>query len=584
MDTLHAHQSSRRLDLSDGPLLGHVVQVQSEQIDVHLSDPAMIAIVSVSDLVALPSPSGFVIAIVDGLGKTGAGTAANGAEAPAGALMRVMPVGTLHISDDGRGSFRPGAASHPPIDGPCHLIDGERFASFMGLLGEDVPEDERLVLGRFLADRPAPAIADGNRLLQRHMAILGNTGAGKSWTVGLLLDRASRLRHTNMIVLDMHGEYGPLAKSVDGKPPLVRAMRIAGPADLLYAAEDVVHLPFWLLELEELMSLVINETDPDAPDQRMCLTERVQTLKRSTLAEMGRADAVSTATVDSPVPYKLDDLLRWLKNDEVERIVRHPSGRVDPGPFTGKLGGLIARIEARQADPRYGFIFHPPDHTDTDDWLAETSTKLLEAGRGDVGIKVIDFSEVPAAIVPMVAGVLSRLIYNVQFWMAPADRTPVCIVCDEAHIYLPANAAERSAVHRVAIEAFEAIAKEGRKYGVCLAVVSQRPSDVSRTILSQCNNYIIMRLTNDQDQEVIRHLVSGAVAGLTSTLPMLDVGEAIVIGDAILLPVRIKLDPPTLKPASVTMPYWTMWATKASSTEAIHAGVEALRNQWRGDD
>ena len=161
-----------------------------------------------------------------------------------------------------------------------------------------------------------------------------------------------------------------------------------------------------------------------------------------------------------------------------------------------------------------------------------------------MGIKAIDFSEVPAAILPLVAGVLSRLVYNVQFWMDPADRTPVCIVCDEAHLYLPERCAPHGRAARRAARSFEAIAKEGRKYGVCIAVVSQRPSDVSRTILSQCNNFMIMRLTNDQDQEVIRHLVSATLSSLTGVLPMLDVGETVLIGDAILLPMRIKLDTP----------------------------------------
>jgi hypothetical protein len=578
---LTADPPERPLGLDEGAVLGRVHRVSADRVDVGLDDPAMVARVTVSDLVALPAADGFLIGIVESLG-TADMRDGPGMMAGPSVVMRLMPVGTLHPAEGASGSFRPGASAHPSIGADCHLIEGERFTAFMSLLGEDVAEGERLELGRYVADRSAIAIADGNRLLQRHVAILGNTGAGKSWTIGLLLERAARLSHANMIVLDMHGEYEPLTRPADGHPPVVRGLRIAGPADLLYVSEDVLHVPFWLLELDELLSLVLNESDPFAADQRLCLTDRVQTLKRSSLVEMGRHDAINTATSDSPVPYKLDDLIRWLKADEVEVIIRQPSGRVDPGPFAGKLGGLIARLEARSADPRYGFIFHPPEHTGSYDWLVETSTKLMEAGRGDKGIKVIDFSEVPAPILPMVAGVLARLIYNVQFWMSPEDRTPVCVVCDEAHLYLPAQE-HPSAVHRVALEAFEAIAKEGRKYGVCLTVVSQRPSDVSRTILSQCNNFVILRLTNDQDQEVIEHLVSATLSSITGVLPMLDVGECVVIGDAILLPVRIKLDAPRVKPASVTMPYWSLWTQKASSSQGIAAGVEALRNQWRGE-
>ncbi|MGO9901327.1 MAG: ATP-binding protein [Solirubrobacteraceae bacterium] len=587
MGTLTAYVQ-RPLGLDKGPMLGHVECVDADRVVVSMTDLAMVQRVAVSDLVALPAGTGFMIAIVEALGQ--ADDAArhdpplpNGEGFSANVKMRIMPVGTLHAGEnDGAGSFRIGAAAYPHIGADCHLIEGERFTAFMSLLGEGVKEDERLVLGSFVADRDAVAIADGNRLLQRHMAILGNTGAGKSWTVALLLERAARLEHVNMIVLDVHGEYGPLARATDGCEAVVRALRIAGPADLLFAGEDVVHLPFWLLELDELLSLVVNENDRSYADQKLCLTDRVQTLKRSALSEMGHSEAVATATADSPVPYQLEDLLRWLRNDDLEIIVRQPSGRVDPGPFAGKLSGLIARLEARMADPRFGFIFHPPDDSERGDWLVETSSKLLQAGRGEVGIKAIDFSEVPAAILPLVAGVLSRLVYNVQFWMEPSQRTPVCIVCDEAHLYLPERETP-TAVQRVALQVFEAIAKEGRKYGVCIAVVTQRPSDVSRTILSQCNNFMIMRLTNDQDQEVIRHLVSATLSNLTAVLPMLDVGEAVLIGDAILLPLRIKLDTPRLKPASVTMPYWKMWSLKPSSLDAIEAGVEAMRNQWRGE-
>ena len=605
------------LDLDQGPVLGLVERVNSDRIEVAMNDFVMARSVSVSDLVAIPAGSGFLVGIVEALALVDGTSAQNGNgngngsgtgnghgygehrhaaddetagadshDAPAGGekrqvALQVMPAGTVHPSKSG-GSFRVGAAAYPNIGASCHLVEGERFERFMALLGADVAPDERLVLGHFVADEKSTAVADGNKLFQRHLAILGNSGAGKSWTVGLLLERASKLSHANVIVLDMHGEYAPLGEAADDREPAVRGMRIAGPGDLLYAGADVLHLPYWLLELDELLSLVINEGDPNAADHRLCLTDRVQTLKRSALAELGRGDAVATATADSPVPYKIEELIRWLKTDDTEIIVRQPSGRVDPGPFNGKLGGLIARFEARMADPRYGFIFHPPHQTGSSDWLAETATRLLEAGPGDVGLKSIDFSEVPAPILPMVAGVLARLIYNVQFWMDPDDRTPVCMVCDEAHLYLPARE-NPTPVQRVALTAFEAIAKEGRKYGVCMTVVSQRPSDVSRTILSQCNNYIILRLTNDQDQAVIRHLVPATLSSLTGVLPMLDVGEAVVIGDAILLPMRIRIDAPEAKPASVTMPYWKWWSERPSNSAGIAVGVEAMRNQWRGE-
>ena len=560
------------LALEDGLLLGPLTCVDPDRMTVELSDPALAARVTVSDLVAMPAADGVLVGLVEGLKRF-----------PDGLVeMRLMPVGTFHPDQSGLGKFRLGAPRHPHLGTGCHLVEDANLTRFMTILGEDVAEEERMVLGHYVADRESSAVADGNRLLQRHLAIVGITGTGKSWAVALLLERAARLSHANILVLDLHGEYAPLTQATDERAAVAQALRVAGPADLLYAADAALHVPFWMLERDELGSLVLSDSDPHVGDQRIWLSDRVQTLKRSTLSERGAGSAVSTATMDSPVPYELEHLLEWARRDEVEIIVRQPSGRVDPGPFAGKLGGLVSRLEARLADPRYAFIFQPPEAATMDDWLLETAQKLLSAGSADQGIKVVDLSEVPAPVLPMVAGVLVRLVYNIQFWMEPERRTPVCIVCDEAHTYLPADRTD-SPVHRVALEAFETIAKEGRKYGVCLVVVSQRPSDVSRTILSQCNNFVIMRLTNDQDQDVVSRVVPGTAAGINGLLPLLDVGEAIVVGDALLLPLRIQLDMPHSRPARATLPYWSMWANHASSYDAIAAGVGALRQQWRGD-
>jgi hypothetical protein len=565
-----------RLDLSAGLRLGEATSIEADRIEVALDGSELGAQVTVSDLVALPAGDDYLIGIASALARR---------RAQDTVAMRVMPIGSVLGDDSGRTRFRPGALRHPHVGAGCHLVDGERLRELMSILGDDVAEAERLVLGHFLADRESPAIANGNRLLQRHVAVVGNTGAGKSWTAALLLERASRLPHANLVVLDLHGEYAPLCSSHDGRPPIARRLRVAGPADLLVGDEDTLYIPYWLLERDELLSLVVGESDPYASDQRLALSDRVQTLKRSKLGEHGHADAVSTATADSPVPYQLSHLLEWLGRDEGATIIRQPSGKVDPGPFNGKLGGLISRLETLIADPRYGFIFHPPEATESFDWLTETAEQLLSSG-GDggsgAGIKVVDLSEVPAPVLPLICAVLTRLVYNVQFWMEAAERTPICIVCDEAHVYMPAGTS-RSPIHQAALDAFETIAKEGRKYGVCLAIVSQRPSDVSRTILSQCNNFIVMRLTNDEDQDVIGRAIPGALTEIRGLLPMLDVGEARVIGDALLMPTRIKLDPPSVKPAGATLPYWSMWSDRASSPGAIAAGVDALRNRWRGE-
>ena len=257
-----------------------------------------------------------------------------------------------------------------------------------------------------------------------------------------------------------------------------------------------------------------------------------------------------------------------------------PSGKLVPGPYAGKLRGLITRLDARRADPRFAFVFQLPESAYGTDWLPDTAMKLLQAGAPTGGIKAIDISEVPTSLIPLVAGLLARLIYDIQFWTEPTLRTPVCLICDEAHVYLREGEAE-SPIHGAAMRRFETIAKEGRKYGVCLAVVSQRPSELNQTVLSQCNNFVILRLSNDQDHEAIVQLVPGAFAGVAAVLPTLDVGEAVVIGDAIPLPARIKLDRATFGPDSSTVPCWSFWANQACSADAIVGGVAALRAQSR---
>ncbi len=566
-DRAYLRDASASLSLDTGRVLGHVTSVDAGRLLVTLADDEAIERASVSALVALHAGDGFLMGIIDRL------TCSDNLDR---VIAHIMPVGAFYPSAGGGGTFRLGAAHQPRIRARCFLVEGERLSQFMGSVADGVSPQERLIIGRYGDEQGAKAVADGNRLFQRHLAILGNSGAGKSWAVALLMERAAQLQSANLVVLDLHGEYGPLADA--GMATRLRLVGAAdGPQD---DADDVLHLPYWLFEIEELAMIVLNEDDPHSADQRLWLIHRIEALKRSSLGLAGSYDAMATATVDSPVPYRLEELIHWAERDEVEQIVLQPSGKVVPGPYTGKLRGLITRLEARQADPRYAFVFQPPESAQSGDWLPRTAMKLLQASAQAPGIKAIDISEVPTSLMPLVAGLLARLIYDIQFWTEPDLRTPVCLVCDEAHVYLREGEAA-SAIDLAARRRFETIAKEGRKYGVCLAVVSQRPSELNKTVLSQCNNFVILRLSNDQDHEAIVQLVPGAFAGVAALLPTLDVGEAVVIGDAVPLPVRIKLDRATAGPNSSTIPYWSLWANHPSSPDAIAAGVASLRAQSR---
>jgi hypothetical protein len=425
------------------------------------------------------------------------------------------------------------------------------------------------------------AVADGNRFFQRHASVLGSTGAGKSWAVALILERAQALKYPNVIVLDMHGEYKPLTEGKKDLKGFAKGFRVAGPGDLENPGADVLFLPYWLLNREEMLAMLLDRSDQNAPNQAARFTTHVHKLKEETLKKFEKKAVMQTFTVDSPIPYEVKQLVAKLKSDDTEKVPGAKKDSLIKGPWNGKLTRFISRFTAKLDDRRYGFLFKPPQKSADYTWLSQQVVRLMSSDENNAGVKVIDFSEVPSDVLPVIVGVFARLLYDVQFWLEEEKRTPITLICDEGHLYLPVKD-NINVVQVRAVEVFERIAKEGRKYGMSLVVVSQRPSDVSRTILSQCNNFLVLRLTNDVDQSVVRRLMPDSMAGLTDMLPLLDVGEAFLLGDAVLLPTRIKLDQPKIKPASATRDFWTEWAKMQPNVKSIADAVEALRRQTRG--
>jgi uncharacterized protein len=487
-------------------------------------------------------------------------------------LLRVVLLGTYRTVDGTRrDTFKRGADSYPLVESLCWVVDGSNLQKLMGLLARQLEPERQLQLGRFVADPEAVAVADGDRLFQRHAALLGSTGSGKSWSVALILERASALEHPNLVVFDIHGEYRPLT---DGDDPIAKSYRIAGPGDIDGSDGEAIYLPWWLLNQDEMQTLLLDRSEDNAPNQAARLTHHVRELKKERLVLEGRAELAERFTVDSPVPYSLVDLLDRLRADDSE-MVQGVRGEKQ-GPFYGRLTRFINRMQSRIEDRRHAFMFGAPNDQVDYEWLHSFAKDMLGTSPG---IKVIDFSEVPSDILPVVVGVFARVLYEVHFWTSDEKRSPVTLVCDEAHLYLPSGSADAGELR--ALDVFERIAKEGRKYGISLLVVSQRPSDVSKTVLSQCNNFIVLRLTNDQDQAVVRRLMPDSLESLTAALPLLDVGEALLLGDAIILPTRLKLDVPRVKPASATRAFWTEWSNVAVDESDLIAAVEAMRMQSR---
>lgn len=564
--------------------IGRVAGVDTSRVAIDVTNSEMLTRVGIGQLIAIKgvTQAEYLIGMTDRVTRSLREELPD-PEGEFGALtvtptdhMQAFVIGTYRTVDgDSSDTFKRGADSFPQIDRDCFVIEGGNLQRFMGILGAGFSDDERLKLGTFVADRSAEAIASGDRFFQRHAAILGSTGSGKSWAVALILERAAKLKFPNLVVFDMHGEYAPLANKSEGG--FATRFRIAGPGDLADPKEDTLFLPYWLLNRDEMLSMILDRSDQNAPNQASRFTLHVRELKGGTLDTAGKPKIKETFTVDSPIPYAISDLVSRLKVDNTTKGV----GKNGPvkGDWEDKLTRFISRLEAKFDDRRYGFMFSPPKEALDYGWLAKQIVKLLRADSGN-GIKIVDFSEVPADVLPVVTGTLARLLYDVQFWMAAEARTPVTLLCDEAHLYLPVKD-DADAVQRQALWSFERIAKEGRKYGFSLLVVSQRPSDVSRTILSQCNNFLALRLTNDSDQNVIKRLMPDSLVGLTAILPLLDTGEALLLGDAVLLPTRIKLDQPQVKPDSATRDFWKEWGSLMPDQRLLEAAVECLRSQSR---
>jgi hypothetical protein len=464
--------------------------------------------------------------------------------------------------------FTRSLVSVPDVHASCFVLREKPLETFMGLLAEAGDTEHALAVGHYTLDPTATAYLDGDKFFQRHAALLGSTGSGKSWTVATILERAARLPSANVIVLDLHGEYGQLSYA--------RQLRVPGPDDLQSTASDLLFLPHWLMNAEELVAMFVDRSEFTAHNQTLVFQREVEQAKRDFLDKEKKTEVLSAFTVDSPVPFPLNTVVGRLAELNTEMV--QGSRGMKQGDFYGQFSRLLVRMGTKLNDKRYGFLFQAPSTLHTYNAFHTLAKQLLDFTDENGKVKVIDFSEVPTDVLPIMLGIVARLVYYLQFWMPKEKRHPVALICDEAHIYLPRDGGNPN--EERAIACFEKVAKEGRKYGVSLIVVSQRPSDVNATILSQCNNVVALRLTNSSDQSVVNRLMPESLVALLDMLPILDVGEALFVGDAVLLPSRIQVKPPDEKPISATIDFWTEW-NKTGKEPDWELAAENMRRQRR---
>ncbi|AYL72262.1 ATPase [Citrobacter freundii] len=564
-------------EFEDEQALGKVASVDTTTVIIDVAVPEYLKRLQVNRLVVLQSarPGQHLIGLITQVTRKKINNILDSSEEEEHELnlCKIALIGTLLDRDGSRHNvFRRTLESVPEIDANCFALEGEELTAFMRVLSNATSQGNALTLGKYTLDDNATAYLNGNKFFQRHAFVGGSTGSGKSWTTAKIIEQMAGLPSANGIVFDIHGEYSPL--SYQG----VKHYKVAGPLEVEQnktISDGVIYLPYWLLSYEALVSLFVDRSDQNAPNQAMIISREINKAKKDYLEKGNHQNILDSFTVDSPVPFDMDLLLERLNEINSEMVDGARGQKM--GEFNGKLSRLISRLENKVTDRRLGFLFKGGDDTLRFDWLSELANVLLgsTAENGEGGIKIVNFSEVPSDILPLIVSLVARLAFSLQQWTPSDSRHPVALLCDEAHLYMPQRN-DASAADDISIDVFERIAKEGRKYGVSLVVISQRPSEVNKTMLSQCSNFVSMRLTNSDDQSVVRKLLPESLGGFSDILPTLDTGEALVVGDASLLPSRVRIDEPLHKPNSGTVDFWDEWQNNATAGR-----ISQAINNWR---
>lgn len=564
-------------EFQDEQALGQVASVDTTTVIIDVALPEYLKRLQVNRLVVLQSakPGQHLIGLITQVTRKKIGDILDSSENEQHELnlCKIALIGTLLDRDGERHNiFRRTLESVPEIDANCFALEGDELTAFMRVLSNATGQGNALTLGKYTLDDNATAYLNGNKFFQRHAFVGGSTGSGKSWTTAKIIEQMANLQSANGIVFDIHGEYSPL--SYEG----VKHYKVAGPLEVEQnktISDGVIYLPYWLLSYEALVSLFVDRSDQNAPNQAMIIAREINKAKKDYLEKGSYQSILDSFTVDSPVPFDIDFLLEKLNDINSEMVEGSRGPKM--GEFNGKLSRLISRLENKVTDRRLGFLFKGGEDTLRFDWLSELANILLgsSAENSKGGIKIVNFSEVPSDILPLIVSLVARLAFSLQQWTPSDSRHPVALLCDEAHLYMPQRN-NAGAADDISIDVFERIAKEGRKYGVSLVVISQRPSEVNKTMLSQCSNFVSMRLTNADDQSVVRKLLPESLGGFSDILPTLDTGEALVVGDASLLPSRVRIDEPLHKPNSGTVDFWDEW-----QNDVAVGRISQAINNWR---
>jgi DNA helicase HerA-like ATPase len=390
---------------------------------------------------------------------------------------------------------------------------------------------------------PVYLLADD--LLGKHFAVLGTTGSGKSCSVTVLLRSILAVApKAHVILLDPHNEY-----------------RRAFPGSAEIIDPTTLNLPHWLLNFEESVELFVGKTEHVATSQTNILKDAMLVARRAFATPDIPAGKI---TVDTPVPYKLSALIAAIDQQMATLTASKQESHLK----------IKNKIETLQQDSRFAFLVRPD--VDVSDNMKNIVAQYLRIPVSDKPLSIIDLSGVPSDVVDVVVSVLCRMIFDFAVWSPRPVQVPVLLVCEEAHRYAPRR---DDAAFQPAKQALSRIAKEGRKYGVSLGLISQRPSELAESILSQCNTIIALRMSNEQDQNFVQRALPDSVRSLVNVLPTLRTQEALVVGEGSVVPMRLRFNdlPEDRRPHSADVPFAACWAEESADM----AYVESVVRRWR---
>ncbi|HZT48061.1 MAG TPA: DUF87 domain-containing protein, partial [Hyphomicrobiaceae bacterium] len=490
------------------PLSGQVLSVSGSQASIRIaasdrSGEQDGARVTVGKFLAIDTAASAVVAVITHVdGDAAAGEAARQLTA------RVDLLGEIRQGKNGRPHFQRGITDYPVVGDHVSLLGSDGLRVVYDTAGADI-----ISIGHLQQDGSIPAAVKVDDMLRKHFALFGSTGVGKSSGVAVLLREVLRVRpDLRIFLIDPHNEYGHSFRD--------RA-HVLNPKNL--------KLPFWLFNFEEMVDVFFRGR-PGLEDEVEILSQVIPQAKNMFAASRGeghllRKDMSSIGyTVDTPVPYRLSDLLGLID----ERM-----GKLENRSSTTRFSRLVARIETVRRDPRYAFMF---DNANVGgDTMGEVLGQLFRLPANGKPMTVMQLAGFPAEVVDSVVSVLGRMAFDFGLWSDGA--VPLLFVCEEAHRYAPGDKTIGFGPTRKAVSR---IAKEGRKYGVFLAVVTQRPAELDSTIISQCSTIFAMRMANERDQNIIRSAVSDAAAGLLAFVPSLGTREVFAFGEGVALPTRLR--------------------------------------------